>query len=339
MRARRATQLSGMEKTAILLNVLGKDKSFEFMKEMKDPEVRNLLQVMAHMKKAPIQVINSVLREYLFKLSEKEEIIFDDNFSQPDVISKGLGEERASKLFGALKGAGMAQRKHLTVLDNVDAKALSEFLSDEHPQTIALVVAHMDIQKQMQTLKHLPDSIRPEVILRMSNLDYIAPEKVEELDEVLKKELLGGGGGKGSLGGIDAVAELVNSLDKKTMNSLMARIEDKDPILAEEIRQHMFTFVDILKIDDKGIQLILREVPQDKLLLSLKSAPEELREKIFRSMSERAAAMLREDLGALGPQKVSDVEIAQRAIITIVQRLEEEGKIIIGVGDENEIIP
>src|SRR5947209_1968627 len=132
--------LSGLEKTAILMNVLGKEKSFELMKEMKDGDVRRLLKVMGNMKKAPIQLINTVLREYLFKISEKEEIIFDDNLTQPETISEGLGKERANQIFGSLKRTNLVQRKHLAVLDAVDSKTLAEFLSEEHPQTIALVV-------------------------------------------------------------------------------------------------------------------------------------------------------------------------------------------------------
>lgn len=332
--------LSGLEKTAILMNVLGKEPSFEMMKEMKDPDVRRLLKVMGNMKKAPIHLINSVLREFLYKLSEKEEIIFEDNLTNPALVSAGLGEERAKQIFGTLKAVNLVQRKHLSVLDSVDAKTLAEFLVEEHPQTIALVVAHMDLSKQIQMLKNLPDSIRAEVILRMANLEYVAPEKVEELDQVLRKELLGMGKiQRNQFGGIPAVADLVNNLDKKTMNSLMTRLEDKDPILAEEIRQHMFTFTDIAKIDDRGIQLILRDVPNEKLILALKSAPEELRERLFQSMSDRAAQLLKEDLEALGPQRVSDIEAAQREIVRIVRKLEEEGKIIIGLSEEQEVIP
>jgi len=332
--------LSGLEKTAILMNVMGKDKAFEVMKQMKDPDVRRLLKIMGNMRKAPIQLINSVLREFLYKISEKDEIIFDDNLTQPDIVTAGLGEERAKQIFGHLKQVNLVQRKHLSSLDLVEPKVLAEFLSDEHPQTISLVVAHMDIEKQVQILKFFPDSIRPEIVMRMASLDYVSPEKVDELDALLKRELSESGrSSKNQLGGVPAVADLVNSLDKRTMNSLMTRLEDKDPILAAEIRQNMFTFTDVAKIDNRGVQLILREVPPDKLLLSLKSAPEELREKVFTSMSERAAQMLRDDLEAMGPQKVSDVEAAQREIVKVVKRLEEEGKIVIGIGEDSEVIP
>jgi flagellar motor switch protein FliG len=336
----RRSQLTGLEKTAILMNVLGETNSFALMKSMKDTDVRRLLNVMGNMKKAPIGVINSVLREFLFKISEKEEIIFDDTLTQPDVVTKGLGEERAKQIFGSSKNLNLVQRRALSVLDEVDPKIIAEFLVEEHPQTIALIMAHLDLEKQAAMLRNFPDSIRTEVILRMASLDYVTPDKMEELDEVLKKELLALGKVQQShSGGVPSVAELINNLDKKSMNSLMTRLEDKDPILAEEIRQHMFTFTDIAKIDDRGIQLILREVPNEKLLLALKSAPDELRDKLYGAMSDRAAEMLREDLNALGPQKVSDVEGAQREIVKIVRRLEEEGKVVIGVGEESEIIP
>ena len=332
--------LTGIEKTAILMNVLGEEKSFALMKNMKDADVRRLLNVMGHMKKAPIALINAVLREFLNRISEREEIIFDVSLTQPETVTRGLGEERAKQIFGSSKNLNLVERKSLTVLDDVEPRTLAEFLVEEHPQTIALVVSQMDLVKQIQMIKYFPESIRTEVVLRMANLEYVTPEKIEELDEVLKKELLTlGKVQQGAFGGVSSVAELVNNLDKKTMNALMTRLDDKDPLLAEEIRQHMFTFTDITKIDDRGIQLILRECPNERLLLALKSAPEELREKIYGAMSERASEILREDLEALGPQKVSDVEAAQRDIVKIVKRLEEEGKIVIGVGEDSEIIP
>ncbi len=332
--------MSGLEKTAVLLNVLGKEKSFLLMKELKDSDVRRLLKVMGDMKKAPISLINMVLREFLHKLAEKDEIIFEENFNQPKVISEGLGEERAKQIFGSLKAVNLVEQRHLSILETVEPKILAEFLAQEHPQTIALVVAHMDLDKQISTIKFFPEAIRAEVVLRMATLDYVAPDKIDELDDVLRKEFASSGKAQSNkLGGVIAVADLVNNLDKKTLSSVMSRLEDKDPILAEEIRQHMFTFTDIIKIDDRGVQLIMREVPQDKLLLALKSAPDEVKEKIFMAMSQRASEMLKEDLGALGPQKVSDVEAAQRAIAAIMKRLQEEGKIVIGFSDEQEVIP
>jgi flagellar motor switch protein FliG len=189
-------------------------------------------------------------------------------------------------------------------------------------------------------IKNLPDNLRPEIISRMATLEYVAPEKIDELDEVLKRDLVGKAAGyKNQFGGVPAIADLINSLDKRTMTSLMTRLEDKDPILAVEIRQHIFSFTDVIKIDNRGLQLVLREIPNQTLLLALKNAPEELREKLYEAMSERAAAMLKDDLAALGPQRVSDVEKAQKDIVAVVKRLEKEGKIIIGMGEESDMVP
>jgi len=333
-------QLTGIEKIAILLNVLGKDKSAELLKQMKDADVRRLLKVMSNMKKAPIPLINSVLKEYLFKLSETQEIIFEENLSEPELISQLLGADRAKQIFGGNRAVNLVERKNLTVLETVDPKTLAEFLVDEHPQTIALIIAHMDVEKQIQMIKNLPDNLRPEIISRMATLEYVAPEKIDELDEVLKRDLVGKAAGyKNQFGGVPAIADLINSLDKRTMTSLMTRLEDKDPILAVEIRQHIFSFTDVIKIDNRGLQLVLREIPNQTLLLALKNAPEELREKLYEAMSERAAAMLKDDLAALGPQRVSDVEKAQKDIVAVVKRLEKEGKIIIGMGEESDMVP
>lgn len=333
-------QLTGIEKIAILMNVLGKEKSGEIIKQMKDLEVRRLLQVMSSMKKAPIPLINMVLKEFLYKLNETDEIIFEENLSEPELISQILGPDRAKQILGGSTAVNILERKNLRSIESIDPKVLSEFLIDEHPQTIALILAHMDVTKQIQMIKHLPDNLRPEIISRMATLEYIAPEKIEELDEVLTRDLMAkGAGNKSQFGGIPVIAELINSLDKRTMSSIMTRLEDKDPILAVEIKQYIFSFTDLMKIDNRGLQLILRDIPNQTLLLALKNAPEELREKLYAAMSERASAMLRDDLAALGPQKVSDVEKAQKEIVTVVKKLEKEGKLIIGVGEESDMVP
>ncbi|NBX69359.1 MAG: flagellar motor switch protein FliG [Proteobacteria bacterium] len=332
-------KLTGVEKLAILMNVLGKDTALEFMKEMKDSELRVVLKVMATMKKAPISTINQVLSEFLERLSEKEVMIFEDNLTDPELIMKGLGEKRAQQIFGTMKNVNLLNRKGLTVLEQVDTKILAEFLENEHPQTIALVLAHMETEKQIKTLKNIPESIRPEVVIRMANLVYVDPEKVQELDEILKRELRSQGQTGGSqFGGVAAVAELLNNLDKKTMNALMTRLEDNDPALSKEIRQYIFSFADIVKMDIRAIQTVLREIDNAKLTLALKSANDELKDKIMSAMSERAAAMLKDDLEAMSPQKVSEVEKAQKDIVGVIQRLEKEGKLVLSVGEDSELV-
>jgi flagellar motor switch protein FliG len=332
-------KLTGIEKLAILMNVLGKETALEFMKEMKDTELRSVLKVMGTMKKAPLALINEVLREFLEKLSEKDVIIFEDNLTDPETIMKGLGEKRAQQIFGTMKNVNLLNRKGLTILDQVDTKTLAEFIQEEHPQTIALVLAHMETDKQIKTLKNIPETIRAEVVIRMASLVYVEPEKVQELDEFLKRELSSHGQTGGSqFGGVAAVAELINSLDRKTMNSLMTRLEDNDPALSQELKQYMFSFADLVKLDVRTIQTILREIDNSKLSLALKSAPDELKEKIMSAMSERAAAMLKDDLEAMSLQKVSEVEKAQKDIVSVVQRLEKEGKLVLSAGEDSELV-
>jgi flagellar motor switch protein FliG len=332
-------KMTGIEKIAILMNVLGKETSIEFMKEMKDAELRSVLKIMGTMKKAPLSLINQVLKEFLEKLSEKDAIIFDENLSDPEVIIKGLGEKRAQQIFGSMKNVNLLNRKGLTVLEQIDTKALIEFLQEEHPQTIALVLAHLETDRQIKSVKYLPESVRAEVVIRMANLVYVEPERVQELDEMLKREFSGKTASGGSqFGGVAAVAELINSLDRKTMNSLMTRLEDNDPVLSKELKQYIFSFADIVKIDVRGIQVVLREVDNSKLTLALKSTTDELKEKVMSAMSERAAAMLKDDLEAMSPQKVSDIEKAQRDIVGIVQKLEKEGKLVISAGEDSELV-
>jgi flagellar motor switch protein FliG len=332
-------KLTGVEKLAILMNVLGKETALEFMKEMKDTELRSVLKVMGTMKKAPLSLINEVLREFLERLSEKDVIIFEDNLTDPETIMKGLGEKRAQQIFGTMKNVNLLNRKGLTILDQVDTKTLAEFIQEEHPQTIALVLAHMETDKQIKTLKNIPETIRAEVVIRMASLVYVEPEKVQELDEFLKRELSSHGQTGGSqFGGVAAVAELINSLDRKTMNSLMTRLEDNDPALSQELKQYMFSFADLVKLDVRTIQTILREIDNSKLSLALKSAPDELKEKIMSAMSERAAAMLKDDLEAMSLQKVSEVEKAQKDIVSVVQRLEKEGKLVLSAGEDSELV-
>jgi flagellar motor switch protein FliG len=332
-------RLSGYEKIAILMNVLGKETALEFMKEMKDGELRNVLKIMSSMKKAPITLINEVLSEFLEKLSEKDVIIFEDTFNDPETIVKGLGEKRAHQIFGSAKNINQLNQKGLGVLEIVDTTKLAEFIQHEHPQTIALVLAHMETNRQIKAIKALPESIRAEVVIRMANLVDVDSDKVQELDDFLRRELVGKGPQEGTqVGGVAAVADLINNMDKKTMNSLMTRLEDNDPDLSKEIKQYIFSFADMVKIDVRGLQTILREVDNSRLTLALKSATDELKEKIMAAMSERAAAMLKDDLEAMNPQKVSEVEKAQKEIVAVIQRLEKEGKLVLSAGEDSELV-
>lgn len=331
-------ELRGFEKAAILLNYLGKEATSQMLAYLNDADIRKLIGLMGRYRVVPVEITKKVLEEYYEMVSESHDYIFPSDLVAKENIVNAVGEERARGILGHLTARGGGQRS-LESLEVVDAKSLSNFLINEHPQTIAVILAHLEPEKKAEVIKRLPENIQTEVVLRLSNLDYISPELITELDGVLKEELSTVGTvDQASLGGVQPVAEMMNIMDKNTETQIMGRLEEKDPILAEEIRKLMFVFEDIIKIDDRGIQTLLKEVPNDKLLLALKTANEEIRQKIFKNISARAAQLLREDLEAMGPARLSDVESAQQEIVNVARRLEQEGKILIARGGSEDAL-
>jgi flagellar motor switch protein FliG len=326
------SDLRGIDKAAILVNYVGKDAIKVLFQKMDDGDIRKLLHLMSKFKVVPVSITKRVLEEYYELLSESEEFIFSDQMASKDTIIDALGEERARGILGGLNISSGSGRT-LESLEMVDAKSLSTFLVNEHPQTVAVILAHLEPEKKGEVLRRLPESLQAEVVLRMANLDNVDPELIAEIDKVLKNQLSNSHTvEQASLGGVQPVAEMLNVMDKNTEQSIMSRLEEKDPLLAEEIRKLMFVFEDIAKIDDRGIQILLKECPNDKLLLALKTANDDIRNKIFKNISSRAAEMLREDLANMGPARLSDVESSQQEIVNVARRLEAEGKIIIARG-------
>ena len=328
--------LKGFEKAAILMNFLGPAAAKKLLKHMDDGDIRKLLACMQKYRIVPIDITKKVLEEFYEMINESEEYIFSDKVTSKDSIVDAVGEERARGILGHLNVNNTASRS-LESLEMVDAKSLANFLINEHPQTVAVILAHLEPEKKGEVLKRLPEAVQAEVVLRMANLDHVAPELIAEVDRVLKEELANlGTVEQAALGGVQPVAEMLNVMDKNTEKAIMSRIEEKDPILAEEIRKLMFVFEDIAKIDDKGIQSLLKEVPNDKLLMALKTANEDIKNKVFKNISQRAAQMLKEDLANMPPARLSDVEGAQQEIVNVARRLETEGKIIIARGGADD---
>jgi len=330
--------LDGYTKAAILLNTLGDEASSTLFKHLSDNDVRRIVNAMGKMKKVPVNLVTKVLAEYYDIIAEEKEFLYGFNEKTKKKLVKALGEDRAKQILGHLNMIGK-KGKVLEALEMVDARTLATFLVNEHPQTIALIVAHLEAEKKSEVIKRLPESIQGEVVMRIAKIDYISPELLEEVDSVLKSELSSMGTlDQQALGGVEPIAEMFNIMDKTTEQAIMMRIEEKDPALAEEIRKLMFVFEDIVKVDDAGIQSILKEVANDKLIMALKTASEEIKEKIFKNMSSRAATLVREDLEAMGPVRLSDVETAQQEIVNITRRLEDEGKIMISRGGEDDLL-
>ncbi len=328
--------LKGFDKAAILINYLGKDALKSLFKNMEDGDIRKLINLMSKYRVVPVHVTKKVLEEFYEMISETEDYIFSEAVSNKDSIVDALGEERARGILGGLNISSGGARS-LESLEMVDAKSLATFLVNEHPQTVAVILAHLEPEKKGEVLKRLPEALQAEVVLRMANLDHVDPELIAEIDRVLKNQLANTATvEQASLGGVQPVAEMLNVMDKNTETSIMSRLEEKDPLLAEEIRKLMFVFDDITKIDDRGIQTLLKEIPNEKLLLALKTASEDIRGKIFKNISARAAEMLKEDLSNMGPSRLSDVEGAQQEIVNAARRLEAEGKILIARGGSED---
>jgi flagellar motor switch protein FliG len=326
--------LSGQEKAAILLSALGPTTTKLVFKHMKDNDVKRMINTMSSLSKSPIWMVKKVLEEFYSSLNEDNDLLFSENKGR-DFILGTLGEDRAKQLLGQI--VDIANANTLESLELVDTRTLANFLINEHPQTIALICAHLPVEKKVDVLRKLPEGLQAEVVLRVANLDFVSPELIAQLDDVLKTELSTLGSiDTQQLGGVEPIADMLNLMDKNSEKNIMARVEEKDPELAEEIRKLMFVFEDIIFVDDRGVQELLKIVDNTKLVIALKTAPEDVRTKLFKNMSNRAATLLREDLEAMGPTKISDVEKAQQDIVQQLKDLESKGKALISRGGDGD---
>jgi flagellar motor switch protein FliG len=326
--------LSGQEKAAILLSALGPTTTKLIFKHMKDNDVKRMINTMSSISKSPIWMVKKVLEEFYSAINEDADLLFSENKGR-DFILSTLGEDRAKQLLGQIVDVG--NNNTLESLELVDTRTLANFLINEHPQTIALICAHLPVEKKVDVLRKLPEGLQAEVVLRVANLDFVSPELIAQLDDVLKTELSTLGSiDTQQLGGIEPIADMLNLMDKASEKNIMARVEEKDPELAEEIRKLMFVFEDVIFVDDRGIQELLKIVDNMKLVIALKTAPDDVKAKLYKNMSNRAATLLKEDLEAMGPTKISDVEKAQQEIVQQIKDLEAKGKAIVSRGGEGD---
>ncbi len=328
--------LSGQDRSAILLSSLGVETTQLIFQYMRDNDVKRMINAMSTINRAPIWMIKKVLEEFYTQLNEENDLLFSENRGR-DFIINALGEERAKQLLGQIVDVGTSNT--LESLELVDTRTLANFLINEHPQTIALIVAHLNPERKVDVLRRLPEALQAEVVLRVANLDYVSPELIAQLDDVLKTELSTLGSiDTNQLGGVEPIADMLNLMDKNSEKNIMSRVEEKDPELSEEIRKLMFVFEDLVYVDDRGIQGLLKEVDNAKLVIALKTANDEIRAKLFKNMSNRAATLLMEDLDSLGPTKLSDVEKAQAEIVQKCKDLEAQGKAFISRGGDGDAL-
>jgi flagellar motor switch protein FliG len=325
--------IPGIRKAAVLLLTMDEEISREIIKELEDDELAAIGLEISKLKLIPEAVVTKVHDEFVRKLRTQNNLIVGGESKFKMLVQKSFGDEKAESVLGAMESKqGMPGE----FFRKCDPKLLANALRGEHPQTIALVLSTLGAKKAGDALACLPERSQSDVIMRMAYLEKVDTKVVEEIEKVLQEQLesVSGADAGRQLGGVDVVASILNQMDRTLESELLGRVEEANPDLAEKIRQLMFTFEDLLKLDDKNIQVLLKEISSDDVSLALKGASDAMKEKIFGNMSERAAAMLKEDLDAMGPVRLSDVEKAQVKIAMTAKRLDAEGKIALTRGNE-----
>ena len=328
---------SGVEDAAIMLMSMGEEEASEVFKHLLPKEVQRLGETIAKLKAVPRERYESVVENFL-KLAEAEHMLVADSDEYVrSVLRKALGEEKASLLLERILAGNDVTG--IESLKWMEAQSVAELLRNEHPQIVAAILVHLEYDQTSQILKLLPDRMRNEVLMRVATLDGIQPAALKDLNEVLSNVLSGSDRArKSQLGGVKSAAEILNMMGSSVETSVLDYIRESDGDLAQMIMDNMFTFDDMIKLDDKAIQMVLKEVQSESLVISLKGATPELRERIFKNMSSRAAETLREDLETRGPVRVTDVEAEQKELLKVVRRLVEEGEISLGGGSDDQFV-
>jgi len=330
--------MTGAEKAAILLLYVGTEATSKVFSHLDDLDIKKISQSMANLGHVTLPVIQEVVSEF-HQITSPDAGFFSkgDEFVRK-ILEKALGPQKAEMLLQEMHTADYGDIED--ILSNMDGKTIANFLSQEHPQTIAVIVAKLRPKQTSEIVGHLPLDLQAEVVIRIADVDQVSPEILNEIDDVIRRELTAMGGiQRFKVGGVEKVVEMFNHLDRSKEKHILDKLDVMNPPLAEIIRKHLFTFEDIFKLDDRSIQAIMREVSNDTLTLAMKATTDEVKDKIFRNISSRAAEMIKEDLEVMGPVRLSDVEKAQSEIIKIVRKMEEDGKVVIaGRGGDDVLV-
>jgi flagellar motor switch protein FliG len=327
--------MTGEEKAAILLLSLDEDLAAEVMKNLRPSEIRRLGKQMSRVNNIPAETVTSVAKEFCTMAKELGGMITVKEGASKNLVIKALGEKEAENVLGAVD-SGVFDSPVIEKLNEIDPKVMAEFTRTEHPQTIALIMVHLKPEKAAQVLEHFSPAIQFEITKRMATLKSVPREFIEEVAKTLEKELITGNSSDMQMGGAQVIADILNRMNRSTENAIMTALEDSDPELAAQIRNFMFSFEDVMKLDDKSIQELLKEVSAEDLARAMKMVDESQREKIYKNMSKRGAEMLREEISLMPPIRLSEVEASQRKIVETTKKLESEGRIVILRGDEKD---
>ena len=329
-----ARELPNLEKAAVILMSLGKDRAGSVMKFLTESEVKKLSRAFMGVQEVDRETQQQVASEFHKMIRAADRVVVDGREFAKDVIGSAFGDTAGDALLEYISGS----RKEAisSLIGDIPGNIVDNFIQSEHPQTIAFLLTKMSPEQAADLLAKMTEEMQTDVLVRVSQLEHVKADVIDEVREVLRTQLRGVSmREEEEAGGPKACADILNFVDRNNEERILTEIEEMLPELAEEIRNLMFTFEDVSRIDDRSIQMLLKEVPRDQLVLALKTASAELRDLLFRNISQRAAQMLSEDLESTGPVKLKDVEKAQQSIVDIVRRLEAEGKIqITGSGDD-----
>ncbi len=319
----------GLQKAAILLMAIGEQEAAEIMKHMEPREVQKLGSAMSRLRNIAKEEVDSVINSFVDTVERQASIGHQSDEYVRSVIAKALGEEKGEAITDRILShstvSGLEQLKWL------DARTVAGILANEHRQIVAIVLSYLESDQAAGVLAHFPDDARHEVIMRIATLDAVHPAAIEELNRIMETQFATDKfAPASSYGGLKTAADVLNYLDVSSLEAIIAKIKEMEPDLGAQLEDLMFVFEDLMDVDDRGIQALMREISTDALVIALKGTSDGIKQKIFANMSKRAAEMLREDLEAKGPVKVSEVELAQKEIIAVARRLAESGEISLG---------
>lgn len=330
-------QLTGRQKAAIFLISLGPDIASDIFKHMREDEIESLTFEMARLDKVTPEDKEHVLMEFNELMMAQEFITSGGIDYAREVLEKALGTQKAIDIINRLTSS--LQVRPFDFIRRTDPAHLLNFIQNEHPQTIALILCYLDPNKAAMILSSLPHQFQADVAKRIATMERVSPDILREVERVLERKLSTlASEDYTTAGGVDAIVEVLNQVDRGTEKTIIEALEEEDPELAEEIKKKMFVFEDIVLLDDRAIQRVLREVDNQELAKALKSVEAEVQEKIFKNMSKRAAALLREDMEFMGPVRLKDVEDCQQKIVNIIRKLEDAGEIVVARAGEEELV-
>ena len=333
----KALNISGVQKAAVLLIVLGPERSAKVFKHLNDDEIEQLTLEIANTKSVPSDVKDAVLEEF-YEVCLAQQYISEGGIAYAkELLDKALGEERARDVIGRLTAS--LQVRPFEFVRKADASQLLNFIQDEHPQTIALILSYLPSSQAAAVVSSLAPEKQADVAKRIAIMDRTSPDVIKEVEKVLEKKLASLVNQDYTIvGGVDSIVNILNTVDRSTEKHIMENLEIEDPELADEIRRKMFVFEDILILDNRSIQTVLREVDNNELAIALKNANEDVQKVIFDNLSSRLATMIKEDMEFMGPVRLKDVEDAQQKIVNIIRKLEDAGEIVISRGGGDEIV-